>query len=139
MEWARRWCINVAIYEHVARTFTNFMAYRQKKIDRALQRSCAIRIIKNWQKKMQKKGPTKEARQRNTVKYCLQIGYLVNRDKNWDQSKMLLTEFALKTTQIMSMKQRSQEFHDCVSKISNVMCNRLVQHRLKQEHLEILF
>ena len=91
MKWAKAWCINAAFYQLIARTIANFMAYRQKQLDRALQRSCAIRIIKNWHQKMLMKGPTLEARQRNIVKYSLQVGYLANRDDIWDRSKILLT------------------------------------------------
>ena len=71
MKWARAWCINAAIYELIQRVYINYSAYRRKKIERAMRRSCAMKLSQKWQAIMVRKGGTLEARQGRTIKYCL--------------------------------------------------------------------
>lgn len=99
----------------------------------------ARRFVRFTKGALRQQGPTQEFRMNNQTRYATTVKTALISATCEDRAKAIFAGFLSKVSQLLAFKRMTYEFLIQIYHISSQMNGRLKQHRLKMQHLDLLF
>ena len=127
------------LYHIIVKIWTHWKEYQDKRQNRLEQIAVTLKLVRQQYTRLSLLAPTFEIRLKNRIRQTLQWNTVANHDNTSLRAKQVLSSFVAKAGQLMDFKFWTYDFLHGIYKINGQMQDRLQSHRLKMNHLDLLW